>query len=203
MGTLDDAIREHLDLKRQRGADPAEVARQERDALGPLRREDAPDAPFASPDPDDLEEVEQPTRVLRPDDAPGPPSDRRAGPDQPTELIPPDEVPGGRTPGLALPSEAGAQGEPLEDDVPEEGPASTPTPTPRPAPYDLALDDGEELADERAGDEEDDDGESDESEESEADDDVLEETPDSLQEAPEHDRLWFEQRPPRDFDFDD
>jgi hypothetical protein len=31
--------------------------------------------------------------------------------------------------------------------------------------------------------------------------DVLEETPDFLQETPEHDRLWFEQRPPRDFDF--
>jgi hypothetical protein len=34
------------------------------------------------------------------------------------------------------------------------------------------------------------------------DEDVLEETPDFLQETPEHDRLWFEQKPPRDFDFD-
>jgi hypothetical protein len=32
--------------------------------------------------------------------------------------------------------------------------------------------------------------------------DLLEETPDFLEETPEHDRLWFEQRPPRDFDFD-
>ncbi|HET8755391.1 MAG TPA: hypothetical protein VFM58_05260, partial [Solirubrobacteraceae bacterium] len=32
--------------------------------------------------------------------------------------------------------------------------------------------------------------------------DVLEETPEFLQETPEHDRLWFEQRPPRDFDWD-
>jgi hypothetical protein len=32
--------------------------------------------------------------------------------------------------------------------------------------------------------------------------DPLEETPEFLQDAPEHDRLWFEQRPPRDFDFD-
>ena len=31
---------------------------------------------------------------------------------------------------------------------------------------------------------------------------MLEETPDFLQETPEHDRLWFEQKPPRDFDFD-
>ena len=35
-----------------------------------------------------------------------------------------------------------------------------------------------------------------------ADEDVLEETPEFLQDTPEHDRLWFEQRPPRDFDFD-
>jgi hypothetical protein len=34
------------------------------------------------------------------------------------------------------------------------------------------------------------------------DDDVLEETPEFLQETPEHDRLWFEQKPPRDFDWD-
>jgi hypothetical protein len=33
-------------------------------------------------------------------------------------------------------------------------------------------------------------------------DDPLETTPEFLQDAPEHDRLWFEQRPPRDFDFD-
>jgi hypothetical protein len=35
-----------------------------------------------------------------------------------------------------------------------------------------------------------------------AEEDVLEVTPDFLQDTPEHDRLWFEQRPPKDFDFD-
>jgi hypothetical protein len=34
-------------------------------------------------------------------------------------------------------------------------------------------------------------------------DDVLEDTPDFLEDAPEDDNLWFEQRPPKDFDFDD
>src|SRR3954469_10326205 len=38
MGLLDDAIREHLELKRRHGADPGEVARQESEALGPVRR---------------------------------------------------------------------------------------------------------------------------------------------------------------------
>jgi hypothetical protein len=39
-------------------------------------------------------------------------------------------------------------------------------------------------------------------EEEEEGDDVLESTPEFLQDAPDHDRLWFEQRPPKDFDFD-
>ncbi|MGN6169211.1 MAG: hypothetical protein ACTHQQ_13750, partial [Solirubrobacteraceae bacterium] len=38
MGLLDDAIREHLELKRRRGADPAEIERDEQEALGPVRR---------------------------------------------------------------------------------------------------------------------------------------------------------------------
>jgi len=37
----------------------------------------------------------------------------------------------------------------------------------------------------------------------EGDEDVLEETPDFLEETPEDDELWFEQKPPKDFDFDD
>jgi hypothetical protein len=36
-----------------------------------------------------------------------------------------------------------------------------------------------------------------------SEDDVLEETPEFLQDTPDHDRLWFEQKPPRDFDFDE
>jgi hypothetical protein len=36
-----------------------------------------------------------------------------------------------------------------------------------------------------------------------SDEDVLEETPDFLEETPEDDQLWFEQKPPKDFDFDD
>src|ERR1700722_1041518 len=47
MGLLDDAIREHLELKRLRGADPGDVAREEDAALGPVHRQDEPepDAP--------------------------------------------------------------------------------------------------------------------------------------------------------------
>lgn len=42
MGLLEDAIREHLDLKRSRGADPSEIERLEQEALGPVRREPVP-----------------------------------------------------------------------------------------------------------------------------------------------------------------
>jgi hypothetical protein len=36
MGLLDDAIREHLDLKRRNGGDPGEIARKENEALAPV-----------------------------------------------------------------------------------------------------------------------------------------------------------------------
>jgi hypothetical protein len=38
MGLLDDAIREHLELRRRHGADPSEVMSKEREALGPAAR---------------------------------------------------------------------------------------------------------------------------------------------------------------------
>jgi hypothetical protein len=36
MGLLDEAIREHLDLKRRNGADPGDIARKENEALTPV-----------------------------------------------------------------------------------------------------------------------------------------------------------------------
>ena len=50
MGLLDDAIREHLELKRKHGADPTEVARQEREALGSGRVPPRPADPDAAPE---------------------------------------------------------------------------------------------------------------------------------------------------------
>src|SRR5918997_720022 len=45
MGILDDAIRQHLELKRQHGAPEEELQRQEEEALGPARRDVAPAEP--------------------------------------------------------------------------------------------------------------------------------------------------------------
>jgi hypothetical protein len=70
MGLLDDAIREHLELKRRHGADPDEVSRQEEEALGAARR-----AEFA-PAPDDEEgplgQEPEAEAVAEPDEAPPP-----------------------------------------------------------------------------------------------------------------------------------
>src|SRR3954447_11035099 len=74
MGLLEDAIREHLALKRQHGADPGEVTAQEREALGPIQRgveplvldrEPAPEeAPAAHDEPvEDLPEAAEPDLV--------------------------------------------------------------------------------------------------------------------------------------------
>lgn len=64
MGILDEAIREHLDLKRQHGAEESEVKGLEAEAFGPADRPDAtgpPDAARTEPaDPDAL------TRVISP-----------------------------------------------------------------------------------------------------------------------------------------
>src|ERR1700744_3741596 len=98
MGLLDDAIREHLDLKRRRGADPAELERAEREALGPVRRKgDVATADYAG-DADEAFDVEA-------EDAPvgsspaaydqaahddwDPPDDRLAVHDDEPELEPP------------------------------------------------------------------------------------------------------------------
>jgi hypothetical protein len=44
MGLLDEAIRDHLELKRRRGADPAEVAREQHEALDPVPDRGSSDA---------------------------------------------------------------------------------------------------------------------------------------------------------------
>ena len=139
MGLLDDAIREHLELKRRRGADAEEVTRQEQEALGAPQR-----AEFA-----------------------------------------------GATPAAAAPDA-------LEDAPVEEAPAPEPEPEPVPEPEpDIPLDQATVEYAPPAEEEEEAPAPPQEGEE-----DVLEETPDFLQETPEHDRLWFEQKPPRDFDLD-
>jgi hypothetical protein len=168
MGLLDDAIREHLELKRRHGGDPGEIERQEREALG------AP--PADEPD----QELEVAPAELAADPEPEPVGDATTvmAPASADEIEPPpgeEEVP-------SVGHEADAPGydedpwlEVDEDEAAAEAPQAAPPEPPQPEP---------------------------EGERQPGDDDVLEETPEFLQETPEHDRLWFEQKPPRDFDWD-
>ena len=180
MGQLDEAIRAHLELKRKHGASEEELQAEEQEALGPVRRE----APAVETEdegpPDDLAAHYEPAGLE--------PADPE---EEPLEELPPEAFHEPVTPRpddeIEPPTEALGEPEPpFEEDLaePEDElvdplePAAGQTP---PRGFDAVREPPPE----------------------EGEEDVLEETPDFLQETPEHDRLWFEQKPPRDFDFDD
>ncbi len=206
MGLLDDAIREHLDLKRRRGADPSEVERAEREALGPVRRapeelehpELAPDAdeygyeaesesgesyaeevgPLAPPPeadfaPPPVSDPGPPTEEHFPESEPAEPEPQPHG----TEPLDQDEQQLHEAPPSRAVGEAAAPHAPPDATSTERGPVGDET-------VEYEIEERHQI------------GEQPDAE------DMLEETPDFLQDTPEHDRLWFEQRPPRDFDFD-
>src|SRR5215218_6247519 len=95
MGILDDAIREHLELKRRRGASDDEVARQEAEALGPARRQPVAD-PAAElgiepPAADDV--LPPPDLATVAEDAPPPPPPESIEPLDPLEVDAGDRLP--------------------------------------------------------------------------------------------------------------
>ncbi len=210
MGLLDDAIRQHLDLKRQHGADPGEVAEKERQAFGPIKRGDLEVGVAPLDDAPPLDDADEPAESWA--DAPADPVSEEFAPDE-LEVAPAptaafdDVAPAVEAP---APVEAAAPVEepfvaPLDEPfAPSAEPtAYTPVPAepayePPPAPPAESFQDiGEPTQEYTVLDDVPDPqpdavpGEHDE----------LEETPDFLEETPEHDRLWFEQKPPRDFDF--
>ena len=169
MGLLDDAIREHLELKKKHGADPAEVERQEREALGAARQAEFAPADEDEPGPHEPGDEEPLSEAAEPVDA----GDERE-PFDVESLEPVEDEPQAPEPGKT----AGAPGydaDPWLEEERDEVPAGESLDRPR--------EPGEEEGEEQG-------------------EDVLEDTPDFLQETPEHDRLWFEQKPPRDFDWD-
>ena len=242
MGLLDEAIREHLDLKRRSGGDPAEIERLEREALGPVRRDPTGAAPTATAYED------PPTEYLSQYD------DERAGADVPrAEIVSSAPEPQPKRRGFlhrrsAAPSNpdpappesehSSLESEPYDpivqppaaprdhDDEPE--PTHLPTAGEKEASADDSASDAVSPLDQptvehqvvhdpdEVEDHDEDDRPADADHPTDAEDrsteakpdasgqdeDVLEETPEFLQDTPEHDRLWFEQRPPKDFDFD-
>jgi hypothetical protein len=232
MGILDDAIREHLDLKRRQGAEEDELKRLEGEAFGPPTRPGDPDFPEEQPaaevaqappaDEPTSEEplVEAPATAEEPAAPPADEPEAQGFFDQSADELDLDMD-------MTLADEGAQVAETGEHAVP---PAPEPEPAPsepeaEPAPPET----GEAPAaseppvtDERAaveppiesldtvehpfedtgeaelveGEIAEEGGESEEGEE-----DVLEETPEFLRDAPEDDELWFEQGEPKDFDF--
>jgi len=209
MGLLDDAIREHLELKRRSGEDSRRLAQLEHEAFGPIRRgepaldlqppgsapaqdEAVPTAPtdaVAEPPAvaDDLHRNTQPAPA-----AVAPPQPPPVAYEPPPAPAPPAAPPPAVEPPPVAPSPVdqptaayslddlealGDEPEPDDDRV-QPSLLDEPEPTQVLPPEDLVP------ADEEPGEH-----------------DVLEETPEFLEETPEHDRLWFEQKPPRDFEF--
>jgi len=264
MSILDDAIREHLELKRAHGADESEIKKLEDEAFGPPRRPEESDS-FAEaptefmaapgtaveekaaeegerrvPNVADLQEAPQgdaeeadegPAEEEHPAmeheaiaDAGHSTEERHAIASQPTEMF---DVEGQFE---EAPAEAPAPADEELVDAEQSEPSIAP-----PAEEDEPADEFDEffseqrlsdelnqaleapLPDEPAAEAEsgefeivevDEDGEDDGHDdrpaaESSDHEDVLEDTPEFLEESPEDDDLWFEQKPPKDIDFGD
>jgi hypothetical protein len=294
MSILDDAIREHLELKRAHGADESEIKRLEDEAFGPPGRPEEPDAFAEAPTefmatpeaaeasearrinvadlqepPPALEQepavpaedamqaassAEEPPpaaeheAILEAPDAGHTTDEREAIADQPTEFFDVEAEMGGEdAPAAEAPSPSDEELVEAEAAEPKLAPVEPATEI-HAIRTEAAEEDGTEeeddefWSDQRLSDEldqaleaprlaeEDDEPplaeappvveepipeereEPDASTEPEqrtnydpdtGHEDVLEDTPDFLEDAPEDDELWFEQRPPKDFDFDD
>jgi hypothetical protein len=233
MGVLDEAIREHLDLKRRRGADPGEIERAEQEALGPVRRgpgepDDADSEPQLATEqelayngeaaeewPERFERDSSTSGSLAADDDPfaeehfAPPDERFADaderfPDSEERFDSPEERFAAADERFApekrlAPEEDHPASESHEAPAPHPAePAASPKePFPSREPVDHVGQETAEYDVEKALQK----GEGEKGKD-EKGEDVLEETPEFLQDTPEHDRLWFEQRPPKDFDFE-
>jgi hypothetical protein len=270
MGILDEAIREHLDLKRKHGAREVEVQELEHEAFGPaLQTGELPASPQAAQVSELAQEslaqdaLEEPPLAQEPAgydleaeapaefEAPPEPSAEQVAPQPPTQEFVVPEPPAPPPPGTeerVLPFGRPETGEaeapaiesyeppteaPIdkmdeslsvitEGEIPtadfyeldeeeeepegeEEAHFAPPEPeAPAAEAFEEELEEEElqeEFEEEPPGaepEEEDDDGPA--LFDVESDSDVLEETPDFLRERPDDDELWFEQRPPKDFD---
>lgn len=296
MGILDDAIKEHLELKRQHGADQSELKKLEDEAFGAAERPGSPESPpdplaeaptqfMTQPDPEGSEspatepERAASTETFAPDaEAPAEGSARGrteiADLQEPpvesaeaAEEAPAEEEPAMEHEAIAEPSAAEAAGDDEAEIEVSAGPSTEERHAISEHPtemYDVEAELGDAepadaepevhaLADDRALSEEDEEfwdekrlsdeldqaleapvelqepdlapapepepapepleepqpqedapsAEEPAPQPSAGHEDALDETPDFLEDSPEDDQLWFEQKPPKDFDFDD
>lgn len=268
MSILDDAIREHLELKRAHGADESEIKKLEDEAFGPPGRPEEPDPVAEAPTeflttPEDVgEPAEEGGRRIDIADLQEPPApaEEDAPPvpaEDPVQAAEPVEEPSAAEHEIVAPPDTGPSTEEREAiaeqpteffdvqaEIGSEEQAEADEPKPAPVePVEEEEEDDDFWSEQRLSDELDQaleaplpaepaeepvseeyerpeqraapEQSAEPAQEDEPDDqhpnydpdtgheDVLEDTPDFLEDAPEDDELWFEQRPPKDFDFDD
>jgi len=251
MGILDEAIREHTELKRQHGADQSELQKLEDDAFGPPGRpgegeadglaeaptefmaqpdsaaeapseaaeatssrsesaariadlQEAPPAPESAEEPPPAEasdEEPSATEHQIPEPTPSGPTteEREVIAEQPTEMHDVEEELAEETEGEAGVVELEEDEE--DDDFWDEKRLSDELDQALEAPVEAEEEAGDEVVEDGA--EADEEPAAETHTASAGDEDVLEETPEFLEQSPEDDELWFEQKPPKDFDFDD
>jgi hypothetical protein len=209
MGILDDAIRQHLDLKRQRGATESELKQLEDEAFGPPARPGEPEfgeAEDSSEHSGNGAAAEAAVAEAEPAPEPDGSEDLTTVYDPMSEGEP--EVDLGQSeqpePAESVSAEAPVESlDTVEHAMPEEEVAPEPEEE-APEPEEEAPSEGDDepapeaeehpeppLDPERAAD----------AQTGPPRDDVLADTPDFLRDAPEDDELWFEQGEPKDFDF--
>ncbi|MGB1583290.1 MAG: hypothetical protein ACPHCI_05830 [Solirubrobacterales bacterium] len=170
-GSLADAIAAHLELKKEHGADPEELDREFDTALSPANRDE-----------DDSVDLHPASEEPSPEGATEP---------SPPEAIEPEELqePEEPEPVSELETEAAAEPEPAVEPEPSEAaPATEHAPGEITGTIEFEWDKEDEAAAAAPTAEP-------------VDHDLLEDTPDFFEETPEHDKLWFDEAPPRKFDF--
>jgi hypothetical protein len=201
MGILDDAIREHLDLKRRQGAEEDELQRLEDEAFGPPSRPGEPDFPGAAAEgetvesrPDTGESVAVTEQEALAGEGPElePSTPEPLAPEtgaEPAAAAPADQPPIESLDTVEHPFEEAIEDTGEAEVIEEPLPGEAPAPSNVPPTGDLPPTGEEEVVEGEIAEPEDE-GE-----------DVLEETPEFLRDQPEDDELWFEQGEPKDFDF--
>jgi hypothetical protein len=202
MGILDDAIRQHLELKRSHGATDSELQRMEDEAFGPPSRPGEPD--FPEHEGAEAEQSVNGAAHEEPSPEAAPPTVVEAEPEQVSPVAEDHDPAEDQT--ALYDQTVEPQHEDIASEEHDRAPAEEPAVAeaaeePEEPPHDAApeapiesLDTVEHpMPDEEVGDEA--------AEEPGEGDDVLADTPEFLKDAPEDDELWFEQGKPKDFDF--
>lgn len=187
-GSLADAIAAHLELKKEHGADPAELEAELESALAPANRDEDDSVDLHPAEPDS-------------EAAPAP---EPAPPVEPPAPVEPKPV---ATEPVATEPEPEPEPEPVPPAVVEQPIAETPVaeapPAPEPEPVEKDYAPGEITGTIEFEWDKEEEASVDEAPaaESAPDHDVLEDVPDFFEETPEHDKLWFDEAPPRKFEF--